>query len=267
MSKVSIVISVKDALYYVKKCLESVMKYTTNYELIIIDNNSKEETKAFLKNIDYLDYTLITNKENKGTPYGRNQGIKIAKSNYICFLDSDTIVTPNWLDKLMKCFKVNKDCGICGSTTSFCRGSQCDKRVMKSRFTMTTEQINQFASNLKEGYQQQEVIGFCFIVKNEVFKKVGVFDHKRFKLGNVEEREFMWRAEKLGNYKSYWVKGAYVHHFGHITFKEIGINPSTYNQEARREWERNKHSVKPKFIENDVIIENIKKIRARNEKK
>ncbi len=259
--KVSIIILVKDALYYVKKCLESLKKYTKNYELIIVDNNSNKETKEYLENIDWLDFTLITNKENIGFGYGNNQGIKIAKCKYICFLNSDTIVTPNWLAKLIQCFKDNKDCGICGPTTSFCGGPQCDRRVMDLRFEMTLDQINEFASSLKDGYMQHKVMGFCFMVKSKVFKEVGVFDYKRFKLGCTDEREFIWRAEELGNYKSYWVKGAYVHHYGRITFKKLGIDPYTYNKKAREEWEINKHLVKSKFIKNDVELGTVRNIR------
>ena len=83
--KVSIIILVKDALDYVKKCIESLIKYTNDYELIIVDNDSGYETKKYLKNIDCLDYTLIENKKNMGVSYGWNQGIKVAKYNYVCF--------------------------------------------------------------------------------------------------------------------------------------------------------------------------------------
>ena len=259
-SKVSVVVMIIEEIEVFTKCLKSLKKHTDNYELIVISNGSSKETLKFLDSIDWIDFTFVKNKENKGIPYAWNQGVKLAKHDYICFLNSDTIVTPNWLDKLMKCFKDNKDCGICGPTTSHCGGLQCDRRVRESRFEMTLDQINKFASSLKDGYRQQEVMGFCFVVKREVFEKVGVFDYKRFKLGNTEEREFIWRADKLGNYKSYWVKGAYVHHYGHITFKELGIDPYTYNIEARREWDKNKHLVESKFIENDVELGTIKQI-------
>jgi len=87
--EVSIVILVKDALKYVKKCIESINKYTNRFELIIIDNGSNKQTKKYLAGLDYLDFTLITNKENKGVSYGWNQGIKVAKYDYICFINSD----------------------------------------------------------------------------------------------------------------------------------------------------------------------------------
>ncbi|GAI73014.1 unnamed protein product [marine sediment metagenome] len=51
--KVSIIILVKDALKYVDKCLKSLNKYTNNYELILVDNNSKKKTKDYLKKLDW----------------------------------------------------------------------------------------------------------------------------------------------------------------------------------------------------------------------
>jgi len=96
------------------------------------------------------------------------------------------------------------------------------------------------------------------VVKREVFDKVGVFDYKTFKLGCTEEHEFIWRAKKMAGYKTYWAKKSYVHHFGHRTFTELGINPARYNKDARSRWENNKKKIKPKFIENDVEIKYIK---------
>ncbi|MCL5073191.1 MAG: glycosyltransferase, partial [Actinobacteria bacterium] len=103
--KVSIIILVKDALKWVRNCIESLNTYTNNFELILVDNGSDKKTKEFLKSLDWLDYTLITNAENMGFSYGNNQAIKIAKYDYICFLNSDTLLSPNWLGKLMRSSK------------------------------------------------------------------------------------------------------------------------------------------------------------------
>lgn len=246
----SIVIPVKNALDYFRKCVYSIRKYTTDYELVIIDNNSDRETKEFITGLNTI---VITNSENKGFPYGCNQGIKVAKHNYICFLNSDTFVTSNWLDKLQKCFEVNPDCSIASPTTCYSRGIQCDKTLVDKRFKMSEAKILDYPSKLKEGYTQTEIYGFCMLTRKSILKKIGGFDYKRYGFGNYEEIDLQWRLGKLG-YKSYWVKGAYVHHFGHKTFNEIGIDTLKNNKKIFEERKKDSNL----FIKNDVEIGNIK---------
>src|SRR5450830_604727 len=50
--KVSIVILIKDALKYVQGCIESLNRYTNNFELILVDNGSNTETKKYLAGLD-----------------------------------------------------------------------------------------------------------------------------------------------------------------------------------------------------------------------
>jgi len=252
--KVSIVIPVVDQLKFVKKCIESVYKYTNNFELIIIDNNSGKETADYLQFLP--DITYFKNNENKGVPYAWDQGIKLAKHDYICFLNSDTIMSVNWLGKMMKAFKIKADCGSVGPTTSYAGNAQCNKTVERMRYAMGENRINQFAHTLDINYHPYGLMGFAFVTKREVFDKVGVFDYKTFKLGCTEENEFQYRAAKLGGYQSYWATQSYVHHFGHATFNGLNIDPNKYNTTARKKWEESRGKVKPKFIPNDVELIN-----------
>lgn len=242
----SIVIPVKNALEYFKKCVYSIQKYTIDYELVIIDNNSNTDTKRFIENLDAI---VITNNENKGFPYACNQGIKIAKYDFICFLNSDTFVTPNWLCWLQKCFEVNPDCGIASPTTCYSRGMQCDKILMDKRFKISEAEILDYSGKLKEGYIQTEIYGFCMLTKESILNKIGGFDYKRYGFGNYEEIDLQWRLGKLG-YQSYWVRGAYVHHFGHKTFNEIGIDTLKNNKKMFEERKKDNNL----FIENDVEL-------------
>ena len=105
----SIIIPVCNCLEYLKLCLETIVKYTNNYEIIIIDNGSNSETKKYvieLTQLNQFDLKVITNSGNKGFGYGCNQGIGVAKYDYICFINSDSLVTPDWLYILKKCFEV-----------------------------------------------------------------------------------------------------------------------------------------------------------------
>lgn len=262
----SIIILTVNKLDLLKKCLDSIHKYTNNYELVIIGNNPTDEVRNYLESLDKFDLKLVINKENKGYPYGCNQGIKLVKYDYICFLNDDTVVTPNWLYKLQKAFKVKKDCSFASPTTCFSSGKQCDWNLAKDRFSMNEAEILDYSNKLKEDYIQTEVYGFCILTKKEILNKIGVFDWHRYGLGSAEEVDLQWRAEKFG-YKSYWAKQSYVHHYGHVTMEKLGDNYLDRYRKNKTIFEERKKEGKDLFVENDVEIGNVKEVKFKKDKK
>lgn len=250
--KVSIVIPVFNALDYLKKCIETLVKFTQNYELIIIDNGSNNKTKKYLKELeDKLGIILQINENNKGFSYACNQGVKLSSCDYICFLNSDTVLTPNWLGKLMKGFEI-KNAGILGPSSCYIAGEQCLSDLKDKRFKMELEDIIAVSLQLEEGYKETEVYGFCYLVKKEVFDKIGGFDYKTFGIGCGEENDFNRRARKLG-YKTIWVKGSYVHHYGNRTFDEAKIPLTVWLHKNYSKF-KEKEKLDDLFVENDVEI-------------
>jgi len=247
---VSIVIPVFNALDYVKKCLESLVRYTSNYELIVIDNGSNKKTKDYLaQRKEHLGFTLQTNKKNMGFSYACNQGIKLSSCDYICFLNSDTMVSINWLGKLMKGFSM-PDAGIVGPSSCFCGGNQMLKHLITKRHSMNQEDINRTIP--PSGIVETEIYGFCYTVSRKVINDIGVFDVDRYPIGGAEEKDFSWRAHKAG-YRSYWVKDSYVHHFGNKTFIEMGVKPI----EPRKKNDKN---FKDRQSDSNIYIKNKVKI-------
>lgn len=93
--KVSVIIPTYNAEKFIKNTIESVINQTIgfeNLELIIVDDNSNDLTRAIIKEFSQkfsnIKYVFLEN--NSGTPSrGRNLGIDTASSNYIMFLDQD----------------------------------------------------------------------------------------------------------------------------------------------------------------------------------
>ncbi|MCD6262480.1 MAG: glycosyltransferase, partial [Deltaproteobacteria bacterium] len=88
----SIVIVTCNSLGYIENCLDSIRtQITIPYEVIIIDNNSSDGTRDFLKGLENVK--VILNNENKGFSKATNQGIKLVRGEYVVFLNPDTAVT------------------------------------------------------------------------------------------------------------------------------------------------------------------------------
>ena len=91
------------------ECLNSILdnNYNFKFEVIIVDNNSSDNSAKVINNFIEIydsDIKLIINKVNVGFTKACNQGIKISKGNYILFLNPDTEIVENSLDFLYKKF-------------------------------------------------------------------------------------------------------------------------------------------------------------------
>ena len=92
--KTSIIVLTFNGLELNKKCIDSVLKYTdSDFELIIIDNASKDGTPEYLENLTDSRIEIMYNKKNAGFAKGNNQGAKKATGETLVFLNNDTGVT------------------------------------------------------------------------------------------------------------------------------------------------------------------------------
>lgn len=125
MRTTSIVILSYNTLSYTQLCIESIRAYTKpqSYEIIVVDNASADGSLEWLRK--QRDIKLIANKENAGFPAGCNQGMKAAeRENDLLLLNSDTIVTPHWLDNLQQALYSGKDIGAVSCVTNNCSNGQ-----------------------------------------------------------------------------------------------------------------------------------------------
>ncbi len=95
---ISIITAIHNGIALNKLYEDSLKKYTVNsFELIIIDNASTDGSREFFENAGYI---VIRNQHNYSYPYCQNQGVKIAKGDYLFFLNNDIVVGPRW-DELL----------------------------------------------------------------------------------------------------------------------------------------------------------------------
>ena len=118
--KVSILIPNKDNSRTLRNCINSILKLKTydNYEIIVIENNSKnEKTFDYYDVIQKLDKVKVIKYPEKGFNYSKiiNYGVKNCDGDFILQLNNDTeVITPNWLEKFIG-YASRKDVGIVGA--------------------------------------------------------------------------------------------------------------------------------------------------------
>ena len=256
---VTIITAIKDNLYYLKMCIDAVYKNTKNeFEYIIVDNGSGKEVKNYLIDLQrqHRNIRVITNKTNMLYAYACNQGIKVAKYDYLCMLDADTYVTPGWLKKLMRTFSLYPDCGIAVPGQAANKGAVYVNFKLKAIKNIDYE-VAKFAAGLPEVYKEKQIFhvyGFCHLVKREVYKKIGVYDWKRYYALASNETDLFWRAGLKG-FKIYWAKGVYVHHFHNKIKISLGFNPSLMCDKGHEIFQKRQKNPKDFYVKNDVKIE------------
>ena len=97
--KISVIVPVYNVEKYLPRCIDSILAQSfTDFELILVDDGSKDSSgKICEAYVTKDDRVKVLHKENGGASTARNAGIEIARGTWICFIDSDDYVLPNYL--------------------------------------------------------------------------------------------------------------------------------------------------------------------------
>jgi len=113
--KLSVIIVSFNVKSYLRQCLHSVLASThiDDLEVIVVDNHSFDDSCDLLKN-EFPQIELIENQKNIGFSAAVNQGIDIARGDYICFLNPDTLIQEDTFIKLISHLEGNSQVGCIG---------------------------------------------------------------------------------------------------------------------------------------------------------
>lgn len=224
---VSIVILTFNQLEYTKKCLGSIEMNTPKpYELILVDNASSDGTPNYLREYakNHERVMLILNEENKGFAGGNNQGISQAKGKYILLLNNDVVVTEHWLERLLSHMERHPDVGMVGPMSNAISGPQLVQDVPygDSMNAMQTFARSFAASNYGKTTDMLRLVGFCLLIRKEVFNLIGGLD-ENYGNGNYEDDDICLRSYIAG-FRNIIARDVFIHHYGGMTFKGNGID-------------------------------------------
>ena len=194
---VSIIIPTWNRKRQLKECLDTVFQQTySNKEIIVVDNGSKDDTKKMIDK-HFPDIRFIYNKDNKGAAHAKNQGIKIAKGEFVWFLDSDSVILhKTCLLSMLDIWGQHKDIGALGGEI-----------VQTNEETRQEMRVYDFYKNgmsyakthfVKDGELEKKV-GFLptfnLFTSKKILYQVGGFDPYYFYL--AEDKELCFKIRKL----------------------------------------------------------------------
>ena len=218
-SKTSIIILTYNNLDKTKDCIESIRKYTDkdSYEIIVVDNNSTDDTKLFLEEQD--DIKVIFNESNVGFPMGCNIGIANAEETYdILLLNNDTIVTKNWLSNLKKCLYSDEKIGAVGAVSNNGANLQGVDFTYNNFDEMQNLASKNNISDVKKWEEKVCLIGYCLLIKREVMDQLNGLD-EGYTPGYIEDNDLSLNIIKLG-YRLMLCHDSFIHHYLGTSFRK-----------------------------------------------
>jgi len=217
-----------------KACLRSIYTNTKDisYEVIIVDNNSSDDSVEMIKT-DFPDVKFIENKTNEGFTKANNQAINIAQGRYIMFLNPDTEVIDNSLNKMVRFMESHRDCGALG-----CKLLNTDGTLQRSCRTFPSLEVMFYSSffldqlfpkstifgkyfmtwwDFNDTREVDQPMGSALMVRKDILDKVGLFDENIFIW--FDEVDLCCRIKKAG-LKIYFIPEAQIKHHLSQSFKQ-----------------------------------------------
>ncbi len=224
--QVSVIIPNWNGLRFVGMCLDSLKQSTfASHEVIVVDNGSSDGSRELIES-DYPWVRLVKLPENLGFATACNRGIEASKGKYICLLNNDIEVEPDWIEKLYEGMERHPECGM--GTTKMMFLDQRDT------FYNTGDLFHAWSSGGGRGqgekdvgqYDEEEyVFGACAgagIYRRELFDTVGLFDEDFFIF--AEDVDLNMRSQLRG-FEAVYLPEAKVYHIGTAT---VGLYSDRY---------------------------------------
>ncbi len=219
---VNIVVCVHNALDDVRRCLESVVQYMLPPDaLILVDDGSEAATRDFLIEFAGQQHaTLLRNDAARGYGCAANQGLRVATADYVILLNSDTIVTVDWLDRLVACGESDSGIGLLGPLSNTASWQSIPELEDHGDWAanplpegVSIEQMGQWVAQYSARlYPALPFLnGFCYGIKRDVIDRIGYLDEANFGRGYGEENDFTLRARQAG-FQTVLADDVYVYH-------------------------------------------------------
>lgn len=191
------------------------------FDILVIDNKSEDLSIDFVKEW-YPEIRVAELSKNYGFADGYNKGLKDVQTDYVVIINSDVLVTENWLDPIIEAFETDKELGIVQpmilsieDKTKFEYAGAAGGYIDVFGYPFCRGRIfNHIESNENQYDDDAEIFwasGAALVCRTKVFKSLGGFDGSFF--AHQEEIDLCWRFRQAG-YNIKCISASKVYHLG-----------------------------------------------------
>ena len=188
MKKVFVIIVSYNGMKWINECLTSIYNSTIEVEVVIIDNNSKDETVTYIKN-SFPQAVVFEQKENLGFGKANNIGMTYAlkqNADFVFLLNQDAFVNNDSIENLITASNRNPDYGILSPIQLNYSGNLLEKYFYKFMVEDVTRSFYSdfiLSNPIKEIYDIKFVQAAAWLLPQKTLMKIGGFDPVFFHYG------------------------------------------------------------------------------------
>lgn len=232
MMKLSIIIVNYNVAQLLRNCLLSIQKYSEdiNYEVIVVDNNSADNSWKNLIS-EFPQFHFIASEKNEGFAKANNKAIERAKGEYLLILNPDTELEGFYLKEILNFADSKTNFGCLGVRMHDAEGNFLpeSKRSVPDMLNSFEKLFTRFQKKNSKSYYRNDIgefeigeveviTGAFFLVRSEVYNKVGGLDESYFMYG--EDIDLCYTLLQNGWENYYYGKASILHHKGESTVKD-----------------------------------------------
>ena len=212
---------------FTKLCLDSLHTFDAGFPMVlhVFDNGSTDGTPDNITRDFFGKVKVWRSDQNLGFAAGNNTVIDRTNGRFVCLLNNDTIVTPDWLGEMVEAMESDPRIGIAG-----CRGNNVGDnkdQTVNCAYTANIDnadyvEVCKHARRLAKAQPRfktaRDVVGFCMLLRRSMLNRIGLLD-TRFWPGNFEDNDLCRRAVEAG-YRIVVANRSFVYHFVSTTFRD-----------------------------------------------
>lgn len=217
--KISVIIPVYNSRATLEACLQAVTGSDyAHYEVIVVDDSSKDGSQEIARQ---FPVRLLELEAGPGGPaHARNQGVSLAQSEILLFLDSDVLVYPDTISRIALAFENDQDvAAVFGSY---------DEDPSQRDFLSQYKNLIHHFTHQESGELAETFWCGCGAVRREIFLETGGFDAQRYPSPSIEDIDFGYRLRSVG-YSIRLVKDIQVKHLKKWSLKGL-IKTDIFNR-------------------------------------
>ena len=229
MADFSIVIPNYNGAKFLPSCLNSIIEAIKNapsskFEIILVDNGSTDKSLEIFNQITQnLSTQIVINPHNLGFAVAVNQGIKISFFPYVCLVNNDLIVSPNWFSLISQTISLSPRSAVvfCGTILNF-NGTLFESQGMSFHYSGRCQNLKngQVAdSSIKKDKLVWGASGALVVYQKDILEAIGLFDPTFF--AYIEDVDVAFRLHLLG-YQTILNPNAISQHLGGGTSNKSG---------------------------------------------
>ncbi len=225
---VTICIVAYNRLDKTKNCIKYVLEHTSsfNYELMLVDNGSTDDTLEFFQSISYSNKKIIKITKNIGSNYAIKKALSLFEGKYFVLVPNDAYVTVNWLSNLLICLESDDKIGIAAPMGSNLSNLQSVDLGFSNLQEMQEKAAQFNVHNPLKWEERMRLIAIVHIFRRDILDIVGIPDQGFYY--DFTDDDYFCRIRRAG-YKLVACGDTFVHH-DHDYKKMEGKNPEDFEK-------------------------------------